>query len=150
LATKPAPEPAPELQPAPTERLAPAVTERAPQLAPAELVVSFPGTATATLTEEALAELQALAAHLREHPNQHLRVVGHADARGPRGFNRYLGIRRARAVTEVLLSAGVARRQIEALSRGEDDPRVTGESETAWAANRRVEISGGSERRNGS
>ena len=111
-----------------------------------EVVVTFPETAATTLTDEARAELLAVAKELREHPDLRLRVVGHADARGPRGFNRYLGARRARAVTEALLAAGVARRQVQALSRGEDDPRVDGEDEQAWAQNRRVEIRLDSER----
>ena len=105
-----------------------------------------PETAATTLTNDARAELQAVAEQLREHPGLRLRVVGHADARGSRGFNRYLGARRARAVTEALLAAGVARRQIQAVSRGEDDPRVDGEDEAAWAENRRVEIRLDSER----
>lgn len=111
-----------------------------------EVIVSFPETAATTLTDDARAELRAVAEQLREHPGLRLRVVGHADARGPRGFNRYLGARRARAVTEALLAAGVARRQIQAVSRGEDDPRVDGEDEAAWAENRRVEIRLDSER----
>lgn len=112
-----------------------------------EVIVTFPETAAATLTDEAHAELLAVAEQLREHPDLRLRVVGHADARGSRGFNRYLGARRARAVTEALLAAGVARRQIQTLSRGEDDPRVDGEDEQAWAQNRRVEIRLDSEER---
>jgi len=117
-------------------------------LEPAEVVVRFPETAATALTDDARAELRSLAEQLRDHPDLRLRVVGHADARGPRGFNRHLGARRARAVAEALLAAGVARRQIQALSRGEDDPRVDGEDEAAWAENRRVEIRLDSERSN--
>jgi peptidoglycan-associated lipoprotein len=113
-----------------------------------EIVVRFPETAATALTEDARAELRSLARQLRDNPDQRLRVVGHADARGSRGFNRYLGARRARAVTEALLAAGVARRQLQVLSRGEDDPRVDGEDEAAWAQNRRVEISMTLERSN--
>ena len=105
-----------------------------------EVIVTFPETAAATLTDEARAELLAVAEQLREHPDLRLRVVGHADARGSQRFNRYLGARRARAVSDALLAAGVARRQIQTISRGEDDPRVEGEDERAWAQNRRVEI----------
>lgn len=110
------------------------------------LIVAFPETATAALTPEARTELLVLAERLRHHPEQHLRVIGHADARGSRGYNRFLGARRARVVAELLLAAGVSGDQIDALSRGEDEPRMEGESEAAWAANRRVEISVGAER----
>jgi outer membrane protein OmpA-like peptidoglycan-associated protein len=41
----------------------------------------------------------------------------------------------------LLEAAGVAPEQVEMESRGEDEPLVSGTSEAAWAANRRVEIS---------
>jgi peptidoglycan-associated lipoprotein len=131
----------------PDPRVAPPVADAA---APGEdeLVVSFPETAATRLSDDARAELRSLAEQLRAHPTLRLRVVGHADARGSRGFNRYLGARRARAVAEALLAAGVSRQQIQALSRGEDEPRVDGEDESAWAANRRVEIRVSSPRSN--
>jgi peptidoglycan-associated lipoprotein len=112
----------------------------------AALTVAFPDTASAGLSEEAQAELQQLAAKLRAHPDYRIHIVGHADARGSREFNLDLGGRRARAVTELLARAGVPREQLEVESRGEDQPRVYGNSEQTWAANRRVEISIGMER----
>jgi peptidoglycan-associated lipoprotein len=112
----------------------------------AELTVPFPDTASAGLSEEARTQLLELAAKLRAHPDYHIQIVGHADARGSREFNLDLGGRRARAVTELLLRAGVSRQQLEMVSRGEDQPRALGDSEQTWAANRRVEISIGMER----
>jgi len=111
-----------------------------------DLTVAFPDTASAQLTRAAREELLTLAARLREHPNYRLRVVGHADERGSREFNEYLGRRRARAVSELLTAAGVAPEQLELVSHGEDDPREVGTSEGVWAANRRVEIVVASER----
>lgn len=111
-----------------------------------DLTVAFPDTASTQLTRAAREELLTLAARLREHPNYRLRVVGHADERGSREFNQYLGRRRARAVSELLTAAGVAPEQLELVSHGEDDPREVGASEDIWAANRRVEIVVASER----
>jgi outer membrane protein OmpA-like peptidoglycan-associated protein len=119
---------------------------RASELPRTELTVGFPDKATALLNGRARQELLALAARLLEHPEYRVHIVGHADARGSRGFNRDLGGRRARAVTELLARAGVPRRQIEAESRGEDEPRAIGASERVWAANRRVEITLGNDR----
>ena len=98
------------------------------------------------LSDEARAQLLQLAAQLRAHPDYRIHIVGHADARGSREFNLDLGSRRARAVTELLARAGVSREQLEMESRGEDQPKVDGNSEQIWAANRRVEISIGVER----
>jgi outer membrane protein OmpA-like peptidoglycan-associated protein len=114
--------------------------------APASAVlVAFPDKASSILTSRAREELLALAARLRAHPEDRVHIVGHADARGSREFNLDLGSRRARVVFELLVRAGVSRAQLVTESRGEAEPRVTGTSERVWAANRRVEISVGSE-----
>jgi outer membrane protein OmpA-like peptidoglycan-associated protein len=112
----------------------------------ADLTVAFPDTASAVLSRAAREELLLLATRLREHPSYNLRIVGHADSRGPRDFNKYLGNRRARAVFELLTAAGVPPEQLDLESRGEDEPAAVGASEEVWAANRRVEISIASER----
>lgn len=120
--------------------------QRAPGQPGTDLTLGFPDKATALLSRRARDELLGLAARLREHPEYRVHIVGHADARGSREFNLDLGGRRARAVTELLARAGVPRRQIEAESRGEDEPRAVGTSERVWAANRRVEITLGNDR----
>jgi peptidoglycan-associated lipoprotein len=112
----------------------------------ADLTVGFPDTASAVLTQAAREELLTLAAHMLAHPNFRLRLIGHADARGTREFNKYLGSRRARAVSALLTAAGVPLEQLEIESRGEDQPRVVGTSDGVLAANRRVEIRIASER----
>jgi outer membrane protein OmpA-like peptidoglycan-associated protein len=112
----------------------------------AELTVPFPDTASWGLTDEARDQLLMLAAKLRANPEYRIHIVGHADSRGSREFNRDLGGRRARAVVELLARAGVRREQLEAESRGEDQPKEVGTSEQVWAVNRRVEISIGIER----
>lgn len=159
--TEPAPRPETSDEPAPSAEAVPgsprpaqAGAEAAEPVAvtsvvglpDAALTVAFPDTASAGLSEEAQAELLQLAAKLRAHPDYRIHIVGHADARGSREFNLDLGGRRARAVTELLARAGVSREQLEVESRGEDQPKVYGNSEQTWAANRRVEISIGMER----
>jgi peptidoglycan-associated lipoprotein len=110
-----------------------------------DLTVAFPSKGSAALTPEARNELLRLAQQLRDNPHQRLRVIGHADARGTSRFNHYLGGWRARAVSQLLEAAGVAPEQVRIESRGEEDPLISGSSEDAWAANRRVEISVGEE-----
>lgn len=138
--------PAPATAAVPAGKDTPAPVASAAGLPDAELTVGFPDTASAGLTNEARAQLLALAAQLRENPDYRIQIIGHADERGSREFNRDLGNRRARAVTELLARAGVRREQLETESRGEDEPKALGASENVWAANRRVEISIGVKR----
>lgn len=69
-----------------------------------------------------------------------IRVEGHTDERGSAEYNLALGQRRAQAVVSVLKSYGVAERQIDVISYGEEKPKVKGHNEAAWAQNRRVDI----------
>jgi peptidoglycan-associated lipoprotein len=69
-----------------------------------------------------------------------VRLEGHADERGSREYNIGLGERRAQAVRRLLLLQGVSAGQISTVSFGEERPRATGSTESAWAQNRRVEI----------
>lgn len=69
-----------------------------------------------------------------------VRVEGHTDERGSAEYNLALGQRRAQAVVSVLKSYGVAERQIDVVSYGEEKPKVKGHNEAAWAQNRRVDI----------
>ncbi|MDE0479245.1 MAG: OmpA family protein, partial [Gammaproteobacteria bacterium] len=67
---------------------------------------------------------------------------GHADERGTREYNLALGERRANGILNYLIVNGASRAQIEVVSYGEERPAETGTNETAYAANRRVEIVG--------
>ena len=69
-----------------------------------------------------------------------IRLEGHADERGSREYNIGLGERRAQAVRRLLLIQGASAAQISTVSFGEERPAVDGSSESAYAMNRRVEI----------
>jgi outer membrane protein OmpA-like peptidoglycan-associated protein len=66
-------------------------------------------------------------------------VYGYTDDVGPQEYNLGLSERRAQAVRDVLVDAGV-NSPVETQGFGESDPRVPGNSSQARAANRRVEI----------
>lgn len=68
------------------------------------------------------------------------RIEGHCDERGSREYNVGLGERRAQAVRRLMLFQGVADRQMETVSYGEERPADKGHNEDAWAKNRRVEV----------
>lgn len=74
---------------------------------------------------------------LKANPKARLTIEGNADERGSREYNVALGQRRAEAVTKMLVLLGARSEQIEAVSWGEEKPRLTGHDEASWAENRR-------------
>ena len=76
------------------------------------------------------------AAYLRANSTWSVRVEGHADTSGTNPYNLALGERRARAVRDVLVSAGVRPNRVDIVSFGEDRP-VTDAND---AANRRAVV----------
>ncbi len=87
--------------------------------------------------------VSVVAAHakaLSANASIRVRLEGHSDERGSPEYNIGLGERRDQAVRRALLLQGVAESQLTTVSYGEERPAVTGESEDAWAKNRRVEI----------
>jgi peptidoglycan-associated lipoprotein len=90
-------------------------------------------------------EFQALldshAKHLRANPTRRVVVEGHTDERGGREYNLALGQQRSEAIRRALGILGAAGAQIEAVSFGEEKPAAQGMDDSAWAKNRRAEIS---------
>lgn len=84
--------------------------------------------------------LKAHALYLSKNPSAHVQVGGHTDERGTREYNMALGERRAKTVAAFLTSNGAKAGQLEVISYGEEKPVATGDSEEAWAQNRRVEL----------
>ncbi|WBA17165.1 peptidoglycan-associated lipoprotein Pal [Salinivibrio kushneri] len=82
--------------------------------------------------------LDAHAAYLRANPAMEVVVEGHADERGTPEYNIALGERRAEAVSKYLQALGVPASQISIVSYGEEKPLVLGQSEEAYAKNRRA------------
>lgn len=67
-----------------------------------------------------------------------LQLVGHADPRGTPDYNVTLGQSRADAVASYLTAHGVNRANATSTSRGAMD--ATGQDETGWAHDRRVDV----------
>jgi peptidoglycan-associated lipoprotein len=85
-------------------------------------------------------KLQAVSDWLKANPGRSLYLAGHADKRGTPEYNRALGERRALAVREYLVGMGVPATTLFTNSYGADRPAVDGDTEEAFAQNRRVEI----------
>ena len=67
-------------------------------------------------------------------------ISGHCDNRGSEEYNLALGERRAAAVRRYLANLGVPMRQMTIVSYGEIRPAAQGNTEAAWALNRRAEF----------
>jgi peptidoglycan-associated lipoprotein len=67
-------------------------------------------------------------------------VYGYTDDVGTQTYNLQLSRRRAEAVRDFLVQAGISPTILSTKGFGKSDPRVPGDSEQARAANRRVEI----------
>jgi peptidoglycan-associated lipoprotein len=75
--------------------------------------------------------------------NSRVRIVveGHCDERGTAEYNLGLGERRAKAVRDYLVTAGIAPSRISTISYGKERPFVPGHDESAWKQNRRAHFS---------
>lgn len=140
-----APAPAPRVAEEPVRRPgavaeAPAAPARpaapaAPATSPVEDV--FFDFDKAVLRDDAKASLNRNAAWLKANANARISVEGHCDERGTNEYNLALGDRRAKAVKDFLVAAGIAGNRIQTISYGEERPFVLGHDESAWRWNRR-------------
>ena len=69
-----------------------------------------------------------------------IEVVGHTDDVGDDAYNMDLSEKRAAAITQYLISAGVDGSKIVSVGAGESLPITTNTTEQGRAENRRVEI----------
>ncbi|MFK2877360.1 OmpA family protein [Rhodanobacter hydrolyticus] len=76
------------------------------------------------------------------HPNVLITVEGFADPAGSHSYNKHLGMKRAQAVRDFLVSSGINADQVRAVSYGADSNRqvVKGASHERGADNRRVSL----------
>jgi peptidoglycan-associated lipoprotein len=99
---------------------------------------------SATLESTDITPLDAVARCFVTGPlaGRQMRLVGHADPRGASEYNMTLGQRRADSVDAYIDRRGVQRSRIVTTSRGAMD--ATGQDETGWAHDRRVDVQLGS------
>ena len=90
------------------------------------------------LRQEARGILNEKAAYLAERPQAMVIIEGHCDDRGSSAYNLALGEKRAKAAQAYLEAMGVTGQRMESVSYGKERPLVTGQTEEAFAANRRA------------
>ncbi len=98
---------------------------------------------SAVLDQEARIALDQQAAWINEYSLATFRVYGHTDAVGSDGYNKSLGLRRAQAAVNYLVSRGVSRDRLEALvSFGETQPLIVTEGRERRNRRTVTEVSG--------
>ncbi len=95
---------------------------------------------TAAIREDQKAALDANGSVLKANPTLKVLIEGHCDERGTAEYNLGLGERRATAVRDYLVAAGIPAEQIATISYGKERPFVLGHDETAWQWNRRGHV----------
>ena len=140
--TRPAPPPAPTPAPAPAPR---ALTEdEIFEKATVDelnkqgvLADAFFALDSVELNQESRGTIQKNGEYMKRRMSTKIMVEGHADSRGTNEYNLALAERRAGAVRDYLVSLGIAADRITIVSKGEEAPFCTEESESCWQQNRR-------------
>jgi peptidoglycan-associated lipoprotein len=97
----------------------------------------FFGLDATDLDETARNTLQKDVEWLKRWPTTKVMVEGHADSRGTNEYNLALGERRADSVRDYLVSLGIPVDRVTIVSKGEETPFCSDESESCWQQNRR-------------
>jgi outer membrane protein OmpA-like peptidoglycan-associated protein len=95
---------------------------------------------SSTIPGQERGKLAQVSDWMKANPGRSLFLAGHADKRGTPEYNRALGERRALAVREYLVGLGLPATSLYTNSYGADRPAVEGDTEDAYAKNRRVQI----------
>ncbi|MDX2374169.1 peptidoglycan-associated lipoprotein Pal [Psychrobacter sp. PP-21] len=93
------------------------------------------------ITAQAASVLNQHVSLLNSNPAAGVVIAGHTDERGSREYNMALGERRAQAARNYLAAQGVTANNIRVISYGEERPAAAGNTEDAYAQNRRAELS---------
>jgi OmpA-OmpF porin, OOP family len=77
---------------------------------------------------------------LKKNPDLKVEIQGHADSRGSDAYNQKLSERRARAVLDYMVDAGIDATRLRAKGYGESRPAAPNDSAENMAKNRRVQL----------
>jgi peptidoglycan-associated lipoprotein len=93
---------------------------------------------SSVIDTDARKTLTTNAAWAKAHKTLTIQIEGHCDNRGSVEYNLALGERRAKAVRDYLVSLGVDAKHLTIISYGKEKPIEAGDTEAAYAKNRRA------------
>ena len=110
-----------------------------------EIDLIMPGDVTfdvdeASVRNEFVDVLNSVAIVLKEFDKTAIRVEGHTDSSGAESYNQQLSERRATAVRDLLLRAGIPISRTSVSGYGENQPIASNDSPAGRQANRRVTL----------
>ncbi|MBP1747600.1 MAG: peptidoglycan-associated lipoprotein [Deltaproteobacteria bacterium] len=85
-----------------------------------------------------LPKIEGVSSFMKQDRGIKMVVEGHCDERGTVDYNLALGQKRAEAVKDYLVKMGVESSRVRTISYGKEVPAETGNTEEAWAKNRRA------------
>ncbi len=94
----------------------------------------------ATIKPESMGVINQIVKMMKAHEDLKLRVEGHTDSDGEKGFNQELSEKRAAAVKDVLVESGIASSRLKTKGHGESKPVNDNSTPEGKANNRRVEF----------
>jgi OOP family OmpA-OmpF porin len=94
----------------------------------------------ASLSSEAVRNVEKLAGFLQQHPSRNLLIEGHTDSVGSDEFNVGLSEKRAGAVKDQLVASGINQERITTIGYGKQYPVAGNDTPAGRQQNRRVEM----------
>ena len=94
----------------------------------------------ATIDPDSAGLLDRLVETAMRCPTVNIEIAGHTDADGEAAFNQDLSERRAQAVTEYLVKAGLAANRFTPIGYGSTQPLSSNDTEEGKAQNRRIDF----------
>ncbi|MBX3723507.1 MAG: OmpA family protein [Turneriella sp.] len=92
------------------------------------------------VTQQIRPEIEKAAARLKENPDLHVLIEGHADNIGGAGYNQGLSEKRAEAAKKQFMQLGIQPHRITTRGWGQDRPLNANSNKEERTANRRIEI----------
>jgi outer membrane protein OmpA-like peptidoglycan-associated protein len=95
---------------------------------------------SSVLTPDSYTVLDQVVASMNAYPEARLEIRGHTDGQGPANFNLQLSQKRAEAVRQYLINAGIDHARVTAIGIGEEEPAASNATPEGRAQNRRIEF----------
>jgi peptidoglycan-associated lipoprotein len=92
------------------------------------------------LSDKAKQILDKKAKWMKDFSSTKVQIEGHCDDRGSSEYNLALGQKRADAIMQYLVSLGINGNRLSTISYGKEKPLDPGNTEEAWAKNRRAHL----------